>query len=260
MLTTHEPSSDQTGSCVVATAYGVATPVTTSGPHWAAVVGRARMMASAALQDTQAEVDTLGKDGDASLAEVAASMGITLEQLLGVPPSSSSAAAAAAAAGTPNSVAAEAGASPPAPRDASDPPPAKRARCSTGSRGGNSAVGMAAAAALPNSSPARAGEGGKRTRSRRSASLDSGPEELLAAVKQEDGVEGGEAPKGFLKREVRDLLEIQEEQAELKREVQRRVCKEDKFKPTNGLVRVSILCARIGSEHLAVSVQLGCSS
>lgn len=31
-------------------------------------------------------MDTLGKDGDAPLAEIAASMGITLEQLLGLPP------------------------------------------------------------------------------------------------------------------------------------------------------------------------------
>lgn len=196
------------------------------------------------MQDAKAEVDTLGTDGDAPLAEIAASMGITLEQLLGLPPADASAGPAsdspaadagpAAAAGSSRMAMAPAA----APRDDVEPP-AKRARRNSAGQASLGAAGSPddrGAGASP-AGGVRAAEGGKRRRARRSASMESSLG-VLAAVKEEEG-DLGEGLRGCLKREVKDLLERQEEEAALKREMQQRSVKgEGDKKPANGLVRI----------------------
>lgn len=191
------------------------------------------------MQDALAEIDELGAAGDAPLAEIAASMGITLEQLLGAPPSATGPSAAAGASGAAPSLEARSMATAaPTAADNDSEPPAKRARRSSaghGSQGsaepGGGAAPAAGAALAGAAARGGACEGGKRTRARRSTSLEAAADTTAVAVKQEeqdaaaaDGagrLEDGRA--GCLKREVKDLLAREKEQAELKREMERRI-------------------------------------
>lgn len=218
----------------------------------------------AIVQDPQAELDTLGQDGDAPLADIAASMGITLEQLLGVAPSAGhsgagpsvggpSSAGAGSAAITQASTAA----------DASEPPTKRARRSSAGytshaaAEPGRDAIHAAAGVSVACAGDAGPSEGGKRTRARRSALIEVGTEAVAAVVVKEEeaewgpmeGVEGAAAGAaaamedgraGCLKREVKDLLAQQEKEVELKREMQRRLDEDkgDGGSEQTGMVRM----------------------